>query len=140
MKRKIYKPLKRKSGWLALALAGLLWVGSAQAQTPEEEPRNTKVTPGIQLSFHETGKLKFRLEVTQPLMLLHDNIDVFIMSDSQQIMYANKYSYHELRITTFDLSPLQDGTYSFVVRAGETRVSQQFDIKTKSKRVILSRD
>ncbi len=123
-----------------MVLGGLLLAGPADAQTPEEDLKNTKDTPGLQLSFHEISNLKFRLEVTEPLMLLHGNIDVFIISNDQQILYANKYSHHELRVTTFDLSTLQDGTYSFVVRSGTTRVSQQFDIRTKFKRVILDRN
>jgi hypothetical protein len=140
MKRKIYKHTNLKSGLLVFALAGLLLTSSAQAQTSESSPKNAKDTPAFQFSFQETGHLKFRLEVTQPLMILHDNIDIFIVSHDRQILFANTYSHHALRLTTFDLSTLQDGTYGFEVRSGGNRVTQLFDIKTKLKRVVLAQN
>lgn len=140
MKMKIYKHMNRKASWLTLALVGSLWIGSAHAQMPISGTEPAQKGTGLQLSFHEISNLKFRLEVTEPLMQLHDNIDIFIMSDDRQILFANKYSHHELRITTFDLSPLQDGTYSFEVRSGGKRIAQLFDIKTKLKRVVLDRN
>ncbi|GAB3333025.1 hypothetical protein GCM10027299_40070 [Larkinella ripae] len=140
MKREIYKPRNPKKSLLTLALAGLLSIYSAKAQTLETGSEKPGETPTLQLAFHEIGTLKFRLEVTRPLTLLHDNIDIFILSDDRQILHASKYSHHELRVTTFDLSTLQDGTYRFEVRSGDQRIAQLFDIKTRLKRVVLDRN
>ncbi|WP_460634251.1 hypothetical protein [Larkinella harenae] len=138
MKRKIYKHMNLKKVWPILVLTIWLDTNLAHAQAPVSLAE--KDTPAMQLSFREIGKLKFRLEITQPLLQLHDNVAVFIMSDNRQILYANNYSHHELRVTTFDLSTLQDGTYSFEVRSGGQRFAQLFDIKTKMKRIILDRN
>ncbi|RCR67931.1 hypothetical protein [Larkinella punicea] len=140
MKRKIYKHMNLKKALLMLALAGGFSLNSAQAQTLEDLPRTAKEDPALQLAFREVSNLKFRIEVTQPFQLLHDAVSVFILSNDRQILFANTYSHHALRITTFDLSTLQDGTYGFEVRSGSKRVTQLFDIKTKSKRVVLARN
>ena len=140
MKRKIYNPRHLKTGPMAFMLAGLLGLNAAKAQKLEKPAEAGKQIPGLQFSFYEIGNLKFRLEVTKPLLALQDPIDVFIVSDDRQILYARTYSPRDLRITTFDLSTLQDGTYGFEVRSGTTRIAQRFDIKTQSKRVILDRN
>ncbi|RRA98722.1 hypothetical protein [Larkinella rosea] len=140
MKRKIYILKNRKPALLVLALTGLFLLNSARAQTPEAISENAKTESAMKLSFKEVGNLRFRLEVTQPLLVLHDVVDVFIVSSDRQVLFANTYSHHALRITTFDLSTLQDGTYGFEIRSGATRIAQKFDIKTKSNRVILARN
>jgi hypothetical protein len=140
MKRKIYRHRNLKMALLMLTLAGGFSLNTAQAQTLENLPRTAKEDAALQLSFWEVSHLKFRIEVIQPFQLLHDDIRVSILSNDRQILYANTYSHHALKITTFDLSTLQDGTYGFEVRSGSKRVTQLFDIKTKSKRVILARN
>ncbi|GAB3894556.1 hypothetical protein GCM10028803_09700 [Larkinella knui] len=140
MKRKIYNSQNLKRALLMLAVAGGLTRYSARAQTPEAIRETAKENPALELSFREVSTLKFRLEVTRPFLLLHDAVSVFILTKDRQILYARTYSHHALRITTFDLSTLQDGTYGFEVRSGDERVTQLFDIKTKSKRVILARN
>ncbi|GAB3933366.1 hypothetical protein [Larkinella terrae] len=140
MKRKIYILKNRKPGLLLLALMSLLLMNTVRAQTPEAISENAKTESAMQLSFKEVGNLRFRLEVTQPLLALHDAVDVFIISSDREILYANTYSHHALRITTFDLSTLQDGTYGFEIRSGGTRIAQKFDIKTRLQRVILDQN
>ncbi|MFC5412262.1 hypothetical protein ACFPMF_23250 [Larkinella bovis] len=140
MKMKIYKLMNRQTGLLMLVLMVLFVITSVRAQTPKVEPETENSAPTLQLSFHEIGNLKFRLEVTRPLTLLHDNVDIFILSDDKQILFANKYSHHALRITTFDLSTLEDGTYRFRVRSGGQRIEQLFDIRTKTTRIIMDQE
>ncbi|KAA9352731.1 hypothetical protein [Larkinella humicola] len=140
MKREIYKHRNLKKALLMLTLAGGVALNPSQAQTLENLPQTAKEDAALQLAFREVSNLKFRIEVTQPFQLLHDDIRVYILSNDRQILYANTYSHHALRITTFDLSTLQDGTYGFEVRSGSKRVTQLFDIKTKSKRVVLARN
>jgi hypothetical protein len=140
MKRKFYNTMNLKPVLLLLALTGMLTISSARAQTLENSISDANDSPELQLSFREISNLRFRIEVTRPLLTLHDPVDIFIVSNDREILYANTYSHHALRITAFDLSKLQDGTYGFVVRSGKKRVTQLFDIKTRAKRVVLARN
>lgn len=126
-----------KPGWLLTGVVGLWLALPARAQLRIEEPDQPD-TAAFRLLVREISSLQVRVEVTKPILDLGQPYTILLRNSDRAILHATKYSPFALRVTTFNLSGLQDGSYAFEVIAGDALVRHEFDIKTRVKRFAVA--
>ena len=127
--------IKNKFATVALAsvlLSGLAFTSNAQTSTVSSDKTATAST---KLSVLEIKPMQFRV-----LYILPESktLLVRILDTNKNVLFTENKRAESTYLKYFDLSTLTDGTYTFEITDGKEKVSQSFDILTKTSRVVSS--
>jgi hypothetical protein len=129
--------MKTKSSLFTAALIGMLISGSAftvNAQTNTATSDKT-ASASNKLTVLEVKPMQFRVSYINPQSSL---VNVRILDTDKNVLFSESKRPEASYVKYFDLSTLLDGTYTFEVTDGKEKVSQSFDILTKTSRVVSS--
>jgi hypothetical protein len=129
--------MKTKNKLFTAALIGMLISGSAltsNAQTTLATSDKTE-TASNKLTVLEVKPMQFRVAYINPQSNL---VNVRILDTDKNVLFSESKRPDASYVKYFDLSTLLDGTYTFEVTDGKEKVSQSFDILTKTSRVVSS--
>lgn len=127
--------IKNKFATVALAsvlLSGLAFTSNAQTSTVSSEKTATAST---KLSVLEIKPMQFRVSYILPES---KTLLVRILDTNKNVLFTENKRAESTYLKYFDLSTLTDGTYTFEITDGKEKVSQSFDILTKTSRVVSS--
>jgi hypothetical protein len=115
------------------ALAGLLFVSPAVVSTASANGNSTEtpVSAAKKLSVLQVKPLQFRVVYAEPQS---KSVLVRILDLDRNILFSENKKVEDNYLKFFDLSTLLDGTYTFELIDGKDKVSQTFDISTKTNR------
>lgn len=129
--------MKAKNTLFTAALIGMLISGSAftaNAQTNIVTSDKTALVSN-KLTVLEVKPMQFRVAYINAQSNL---VNVRILDTDKNVLFSESKRPESSYVKYFDLSTLLDGTYTFEVTDGKEKVSQSFDILTKTSRVVSS--
>lgn len=115
------------------ALAGMLFINPAIVSTASANGNNveTPVSAAKKLSVLQVKPLQFRVVYAEPQS---KSVLVRILDLDRNVLFSENKKVEDNYLKFFDLSTLLDGTYTFELIDGKEKVSQSFDISTKTNR------
>ena len=129
--------MKTKNTLIVAALTGLLLSGSALnsfAQDTNVSVENTK-SASDNLSILQIKPMQFRVSYNNPVS---NTVAVRILDTENNVLFSENKRVNTNYLKYFDLSTLNDGTYTFEITDGKEKASQSFDILTTTSRVVSS--
>ncbi|MCE7059594.1 hypothetical protein [Dyadobacter sp. CY343] len=129
--------MKTKNTLIIAALTGLLLSGSALnsfAQDTNVSVENTK-SASDNLSILQIKPMQFRVSYNNPVS---NTVAVRILDTENNVLFSENKRVNRNYLKYFDLSTLNDGTYTFEITDGKEKASQSFDILTTTSRVVSS--
>jgi hypothetical protein len=129
--------MKTKNTLFTAALIGMLISGSAltsNAQTTLVTSEKTE-SASNKLTVLQVKPMQFRVAYINPQSNI---VNVRILDTDKNVLFSESKRPDASYVKYFDLSTLLDGTYTFEVTDGKEKVSQSFDILTKTSRVVSS--
>ncbi|CAG5072160.1 hypothetical protein DYBT9623_04061 [Dyadobacter sp. CECT 9623] len=129
--------MKTKNTLIIAALTGLLLSGSALnsfAQDTNVSVENTK-SASDNLSILQIKPMQFRVSYNNPVS---NTVAVRILDTENNVLFSENKRVNTNYLKYFDLSTLNDGTYTFEITDGKEKASQSFDILTTTSRVVSS--
>ncbi|WP_207505182.1 hypothetical protein [Telluribacter humicola] len=117
-----------------LILAVLMGVSTANLVVANDETKKVEVrtNDSEELSIQATKDLKFRLTAQS----LPTRAYIAIRNAEGKVLYYEYATKTENISKIFDLSNLEDGTYTFVVETTNGYVAKPFEIKTEVTRTV----
>lgn len=129
--------MKTKNTLIIAALTGLLLSGSAInsiAQDNNVSAENTK-SVSDNLNILQIKPMQFRVSYNNPVS---NTVVVRILDTDKNVLFSENKRVSTNYLKYFDLSTLNDGTYTFEITDGKEKASQSFDILTTTSRVVSS--
>jgi hypothetical protein len=129
--------MKAKNTLFTAALIGMLISGSAFTSNAQTNTATSDKTESAsnKLTVLQVKPMQFRVAYINPQT---DNFSVRILDTDKNVLFSESKRPEASYVKYFDLSTLLDGTYTFEVTDGKEKVSQTFDILTKTSRVVSS--
>jgi hypothetical protein len=121
------------------ALAGAFMTAAAPAAVAQNhaptETTTAQMADTSRLSVVQTRPMQFRVLFNKPQS---PKIAVRILDSTGKILFNETKAVQSGYMRYFDLSPLQDGTYTFEIVDGQEKYNQSFDILTQTRRIVSS--
>jgi hypothetical protein len=132
MTKKIMKFAVASIGFVAMSHLTI-----AQSKLEKDVMPVETSTAKLKASVVEIGSLRFKLNFDNAS---ERQAQVFIQSDNGDILFSQYAIADKQYNRSFDLSNLNDGTYTIEVAAGKEKFKHEFTIATKTNRVVLAKN
>ena len=129
--------MKTKNTLIIAALTGLLLSGSAINSIAQDNNVSVENTKSVSdnLNILQIKPMQFRVSYNNPVS---STVVVRILDTDKNVLFSENKRVSTNYLKYFDLSTLNDGTYTFEITDGKEKASQSFDILTTTSRVVSS--
>ncbi|KAA0989012.1 hypothetical protein [Dyadobacter aurulentus] len=129
--------MKTKNTLIIAALTGLLLSGSAINSIAQDNNVSVENTKSVSdnLNILQIKPMQFRVSYNNPVS---NTVVVRILDTDKNVLFSENKRVSTNYLKYFDLSTLNDGTYTFEITDGKEKASQSFDILTTTSRVVSS--
>lgn len=101
---------------------------------PTNEPKGQSLPTGLRANVHQTeGPLKFKVNFENPEDRL---VEIRLLDQGGSVLYKYLFSNTPRKVTTFDLSFLEDGIYTFEISTLSEKYSQSYEIQRQTVRSV----